>query len=304
MNKIAVVDAMWNAIQNDDWMFIVCWGQNRKGKSSLAMQLAYEVYKDWDKVLDSIIFTVTDLFHKKKEGKPERWRGNTGFNERIPFLMWDDMAVHLNKAATQHDLTVDYFKGYFQAIATDLAVLIGTMLIPTGITLQLHEVYTHEIYVPSRGTYKFDDVHWTPNFHGWRVNPDKRWIETNRFEKVPDDVYKEYNEMRRSLTDEMEEKIMGQLASSIPFILKRLKPIDLTVLDTLKEKGRVHYGYLGEKFNDFTNIRARLKSRGLIAFIKQGTNAYYEITDLGLEVLQEAETSERSFNIPKILNLS
>ena len=159
MSDYALINTVWEAILEDGWVWLVDWGQNRYGKSTLALNVAYEVYKDWDKVLDCIVFTVTDFFHKIKTGKPECYR-TKGFNKRIPLLIWDDMAVHLNKAATQHNMTVDYFKGYFQAIATDLAVMIGTMLVPTGITLQLHELYTHEVFLPKRGVYKFDKARW------------------------------------------------------------------------------------------------------------------------------------------------
>ena len=291
----AVVKTIWDAILNDGWMWVVCWGKNRTGKSTLAMQLSYAVYRDWDKVLDSIIFTLNDLFHKIKEGRPERFTPPEGFNRRIPLLIWDDMAVHLNKAASQHDLSVDYFKGYFQAIATDLAVMIGTMLVPTGITLQLHELYTHELFVPERGVYKFDTVRWRPNFGGWQVKPDKAWIETHVFKPVPSDVYKEYNEMRRALTEEVKEKIMDQLVRNLEFIMKRLKPIDYEMLRLLRERGQYSYGALNLRFGkEFSGIRARLKSRGLISAIRKGSKYYYEITELGLELLKYKEKEEIS----------
>lgn len=288
-----LVNEVWNAILNDGWMWLVDWGPNRNGKTTCAMQVAFQVYKDWDKVLDCIVFTLSQFFHKIRSGRPECYSGKVGFNKRVPLLIWDDMAVHLNKAVTQHNIAVDTFKGYFQAVATDLAVLIGTMLVPTGITLQLHEIYTHEIHIPTRGVYKFDKARWQQNFRGWDTRPNKEWLESAPFFQVPSDVYKEYNLMRLELTSEAKIKIMDQLVEEVPYIIKRLKTRDFELLETIQNRGPLKYSSIQWRFKDgVSDMLARLKARDLIIPMRKGQMYEYEISDLGLEVLRAKNQTE------------
>ena len=58
-------DALWrqsvspdihNAIIDDSYMFIVIHGPPRCSKSTLAMWLAFSVYEDWDKAIESTVF--------------------------------------------------------------------------------------------------------------------------------------------------------------------------------------------------------------------------------------------------------
>lgn len=284
------------AVHTDDWMFICCWGPNRKGKTTLAGNVSFSVYRDWDKVLESILFQVGQFFYKIKAGQPERWTPKGAFHPRVPLLIWDDMAVHMNKAVSQYDISVDYFKGYFQAVATDLGCLIGTMLVPTGITLQLVEVYTHELYVGSKGHYKFDTSRWLQSYRGWDVTSHKQWMESGTFKEWPRDVYKEYSEVRAALTQEMKIKIHDYMTSEVPYIIKRLPRESIAILETLHGRGPMDQSMVKRRFEDvcgdYTAALANLKARDLIVSSRREKRYLFDLTELGLEVIKVLQAQD------------
>ena len=295
--KNRLVEDVWDAILNDKWMWVVTWGKPRCGKTTLKMKLAFEVYKDWDKVLRAFIFNLSGLLYKLDSGEPERIYTRNMLHNRIPLLIYDDFGAHSNKAATQYDTSWDMFKGGFDVLATKVSVLIASMVDPTEPTFQIAQKYTHELYVfegrNEERVYKYDEVNWQQDFKGWKARKRKSWIETNTFSEVPLDVYKQYDEMRMSLVDEVQQRIKDAMGDSlIEGILKRITPEDIGLLKILKEKGSVTREHLRDHlFEDadhkYKESLIRCKARSLALPIRhEGVTTYrYDITDLGLQVL-------------------
>lgn len=286
--KPAIVRHVWDAILDDTWIWVAAWGPQRCGKTTLAMQIAYEVYGDWDKVLQSFVFNLSGLLYKLDKGEPERiWTVNKLHN-RVPFVIYDDFGASSNKATTQYDMAWDIFKGGFDVLGTELAVLMATMVDPTEPTYQIHQKYTHELFIPRRGVYKYDKVIWDQDYKGWKPKKRKEWIETNEFCEVPEEVYKEYDEMRMSLVPELKQRIKDAMAQSqTEFIIKRLQPIDVELMEIIQQRGQISYDYLRDSLGDkYREAMIRCKARSLVIPIRKGSVYWYDITDLGLEILK------------------
>lgn len=283
-----VRDIRW-AIDNDEWMWLPAWGVQRGGKSTCAMQLAFEIYQDWDEVLASFVFTLPELVRKNKAGIPRRFPTRQGFNMRVPVRIYDDMAADCNKAVRRYNIAYDELKAYFQVMGTKLGVLIGTMAHPTDLTTQLVWKYTHEIWVFERGRAKYDKARWQQNYNGWQPKTDKDWQNVFSFEPVPADVYQEYNEMRMSIADEVEVRIMDKLTEdNLAFILKRLGDKEIDMLRFVQKKSPVTRDVLRAAYPEYRETMLKLRARYLILSTKRpGTDNYeYDASDFGLEVLK------------------
>jgi adenosyl cobinamide kinase/adenosyl cobinamide phosphate guanylyltransferase len=291
--KPQVVKDIWKAILEDDWMWIVVWGKPRSGKSTIQMSLGYEVYKDWDQVLQSLVYNLAGILYKMDNGIPCRIMTRNKFHNRVPVLLADDFGAQGNKAKTQHELAWDTFKGMFDTLATKIAVIIASMGMPTSLTQQLAEKYTHEIYVPSKGVAKYDRVDWQQNFAGWQPKQNKDWIQIFDFEPVPIDVYKQYDEFRMSLVDELEQLVKDSMAESqILSTIKRMQQIDFDFLELLHSKGTVTNDWINEEENrKYKDALMRCKARSLAVPLKRGSSYHYDITDFGLEVLNTIHTT-------------
>jgi len=78
-----IEDYCRDAIENHGWESLCIWGPKGSLKSNLMLQLGYLIYKDWDLVLNHVVFRPRD-FIRITEGEG-----------RIPCIMWDDIGVHL-----------------------------------------------------------------------------------------------------------------------------------------------------------------------------------------------------------------
>jgi hypothetical protein len=84
--KPLILKHIWNAILDDAWMWGICWGQPRTGKTSLLMDMGYDVYQgDWDKVLNSIVFQLGVFLYKMDHGQPARVWTKNKLHNRVPF---------------------------------------------------------------------------------------------------------------------------------------------------------------------------------------------------------------------------
>ena len=292
--KPKLIRDIWDAILNDKWMWIVVWGKPRCGKTTLQMQTAYEVYEDWDKVLKSFVWNLSGLLYKMDKGEPELIPTLNKLHMRIPILLYDDWGAHSNKAETQYDRAWDIFKGGFDVLGTKIAVLMASMVDPTEPTFQIGQKYTHEIFIPRRGVYKYDEVDWQQDYRGWKPKKKKDWIETNTFVEVPLDVYKQYDEMRMSLVDDVTQRIKDAMADTlVDRIIKRLQPIDKKLLEIIQERGMVCSKTIRDKYGEkIREAIIRCKARSLIVPVRKGTSYWYDITDLGLEVLKTLNSSD------------
>jgi len=287
-----IVKDVFDAVHNDSWMYICVWGPPRCGKSTFCMDLMYYIYKDWEKVLNANIFNLNQLLYKMRHGIPELWPTRNQLHMRIPILNWDDFAAHSGKAKTQHEKSWDIFKGAFDTLGTKIGVLLVNMVSPRSPTQQLQEKYTHEVWIPYKGHYKYDKVQWRQDFRGWAAQMNKDWIDEDEFDPMPPEKFKQYDDLRMDLADEVMQVIEDSLVEThMDGLVKRVQPIDLDLLRLIKERGIIHGKVIDTP--EMKQALIRSKARGLISPVRvKGQYYKYDITDLGLELLARKEQLE------------
>jgi hypothetical protein len=286
-DKIPLLRDIWEAILEDKWMWIVCWGQPRTGKTTVLLNVAYDVYQDWDNVLQSVVFNLNGILYKMKKGEPCRLPTLNGLHSRVPLILPDDFGAQCNKAKTQHNLSWDIFKGAFDTLGTKVAVLMASMGNPSEATQQIQEKYTHEIYIENRGHAKYDRVIWQQNFCGWQARQNKTWVHEFDFDNVPKDVYKEYDEMRTGLVDELFQQIDdAQIEDEGSKVFKRLTDEDVHLLEILASKGQLPKDWFYKPENEkYKETLKRCKARNMIVPVRRETNYWYDLTDFGYNML-------------------
>jgi len=232
----ALDDYMRYTIDNMGWDFIVIWGEMGGGKSNLLLQLGYMVYKDWDIVLDQIIFTPEEFRLKVKDAVQS--------GERIPWLGWDDIGAWASSDLYHIDRrSYSLLKRGWQLIRPRVSVVACTIPCKADLVAFMLDDMTFEIHVGKRyetwyGIYicnrwlksydlknpkkimwdpiiieaghfplvpevKADLVENLPHEYGY-IDKDGRFIPRKMkmdFPGVPRDVFKQYFEKRLQLAD-------------------------------------------------------------------------------------------------------
>ena len=285
--QIPLFQDIWKAVLNDLWMWIACWGQPRTGKTTVQLKCGYAVYGDWDLVLQAFVFNLNGLLYKMKKGEPCTIPTLNGLHFRVPILFPDDFGAQCNKAKTQHEPAWDIFKGAFDTLGTKVGVLMASMGAPSGATQQIQEKYTHEVYVYQRGKAKYDSVDWQQNFSGWQARQNKTWLHDFTFGTVPVDVYKEYDDMRLSLVDELFQQIDdAQIENEGLKVFRRLNSEDVDLIETIQQKGALPRDWFNKDENcQWKEVLKRCKARGIVVPVRRGTAYWYDLTDFGYNML-------------------
>ena len=277
-----------DAVDNDGYLWIVVHGPPRSSKSTLALWASYYIYRDWDKVLKSVVFNLSGVMQRIKSGTPERWPSLNGLHSRVPIIVWDDYGVHSNKADTQHSSAFDIFKGAFDCLGTEIGVLLATAVDAGEATQQLQNKYNVEVIVPQKGNYKFDVCDWNQDFHGFRNKMTKHWKQMGVFPPLPMEIYKEYDGMRRELTSEAFVRITDALSEDfLDQTLRMIKEADVKMLRLVDNLGPSKYDKLKEELGeDYKLAFTRCKARSLIDSTRVAPNQYrLDLTSLGKDVL-------------------
>lgn len=288
----------YDAVVNDKWIFGVCWGPQRSGKSTVALWEAYFLWRRldprltenelWQRVYDCIVFSLTDLLYKIKNKTMPRVWDNKKLHYRIPIIIWDDFGVHSNKAITQHEHAWDEFKGAFDAFGTKLSILLLTMTTPDEPTSQIGQKYTHEIWVYRRGVYKYDICHWQQNYRGWKARHSKDWQQDLEFIEIPMHRYKPYDEMRMTLADEAIVRVEDAMSLNIPKVLQRVSKAEIKLLRMIIDKGQpLAYTTIKDNHEEYKQAIKRAKAHQLIVVDRQKNTSHYDITDFGIDVYRE-----------------
>lgn len=297
---------VWNTIMDDSWMYPVIWGKPRTGKTTVQLKLGYFVYHDWDQVIQSVVYNLSGILYKVRNGEPCRITTKNLLHERVPLLLGDDWAAQNNKAKTQHEPAWDIFKGAFDTLGTKVAVFFVSMNNPSGITQQLCDKYTHEIYLDRRGHAKYDVVDWQQNFGGWSARQGKEYRQEFNFTNVPSDVYKEYDEYRKSLVDELFQLIDDAMVENEGLkTYKKLNTEDVEFIELLQSKGQISNDWLQQQENQkWREIVKRCKARSLVVPVKKGTAYWYDLTDFGYNVYEIIQQqAEAGKTVPKAMKV-
>jgi hypothetical protein len=286
-------------------MWCVIWGKPRTGKTTVQLKAGFHVYKDWDQVLQSFVFNLSGILYKMKNGEPCRIMTRNKLHNRVPLLNGDDFGAQCNKAKTQHEPAWDIFKGAFDTLGTKIGVFLASMGNPSGVTQQLQDKYTHEIYVESKGHAKYDKVDWQQNFGGWQPRQDKDWQQSFDFIEAPMDVYKEYDEMRLSLVDELFQLIDDAMIENEGLkVFRRLTRQDVEFIELLHQKGQLQREWFYKPENEkWKEVLKRCKARSIVVPIRKESSYWYDLTDFGYNLLTLIQAQRQKGELPPVAHI-
>jgi hypothetical protein len=296
-----------SAIFDDGYIFGTIHGPPRSSKSTIGLWCGYSVYEDWPKTLQATVFSLPSVIQRMKDGVPERWPTSNGLHNRVPFVLWDDMAVNGgNKAVSQHNLAFDEFKAAFDVLGTKIGVLLCTMVDASAITCQLQGKYNLEVFVNSKGKFKYDKVIWKQDYSGFRVMMKKTWIENGEFPPLPRKVYEEYDVLRTDLADQAFVRLEDALSlDTVEQLLKIIKPADIQLLRLIEKLGPIKYDTAREELGEeYKTTLTRCKARSLVIPTNLGNNNYkIDLSSIGFDVLSSLDKNGSNTTKPLVNKL-
>ncbi len=180
-----------NAIEKDGFLFIGILGEKGFGKSVTGLNLVYSVLGDWNKTLRHTIFTIQDYHNLPYRSDLERHEDG-----RVKIILWDDFALHTSsygftKKGEREDL-INFIED-FEVVREEVAVLVVTCATWDMIPPKLREQAHIFIQMTKRG---YGEI-WKKS-RGWLfLRKDYKKIGEIQTEKIPDEIYNRYREMKR-----------------------------------------------------------------------------------------------------------
>jgi len=176
-------------------LFII--GPQGSGKTTYALLVLYEVYRDWGKVLEYTFFDLERALKHLDEAL------NSG--ERLPVILFDDAGIHLSKYlwySSEGRALVMWFNALYNLIRTICAAVIFTSPdLDTLVEVRKKSWWVGEPKIPHQTASDAYERHMVLYkkrvMASGQVIVSKRAIDVYRLDIIPNDVRKKYEEMRR-----------------------------------------------------------------------------------------------------------
>jgi len=182
-------------MEHSEMTGVIVFGSQRTGKSSYAMQVLYDIYQDWNTVLDHIFFKLEDvvrfLMVQIKTGRI------------IPAFVWDDAGVYGSKQLyfTKRRLA-EYLQNLFDVIGTAVKGVILTTPSPENLLKALRSYEFYRVKIVKHNQY-YRRI--AQGYKNVLLPSGTRYIRKmyrDYFDvRLPKDVYEEYIKIRKSYLD-------------------------------------------------------------------------------------------------------
>jgi len=231
-------------IDKEGMCSVLVYGQKGIGKTTVAMLLAYEIYNDWDEVLDHLIFAPEEFSELLEQHDEE---------ERIPCLIFDDAGTWLNKYRYRSHEIVAFCRLY-DLMRSLVAVVIFTTPHPHNILKYIREDV--DVFIKVReyeGSLRECDI-----YRRFYTHPIPKTGEVRKGTLVMEKMLIDLNDLPRKVYDK--------------YLTKRRKAIKKALKDFLKFFGTKEYYTLKEatRILDYTY-------RNLLYLIEKGVLNAVEI---------------------------
>lgn len=178
-------------INRPEMIAAVIYGKQRLGKSMYALKVGYDIYEDWDKVLENTIFTMKDVV---------KTIGNAVKSDSvIPYLIWDDSGVYGSKYTFfTNKKTTLLLQGLFDVVGTAVKGFVMTTPNSGNLLKSIREYQFYRIKIIKANS-RQDRIAKGYSTDQW---PSGTLRMHNDFEDhynniIPDDVYQRYIKTRK-----------------------------------------------------------------------------------------------------------
>ena len=224
----SIYDFLLSAWSEEDFNFIVLWGYWGKGKSTLAIKLAWDLNRRINgksklsdflreyidgKVPQHVVFNeFKDIVHTymcytfKEKIMPELktfleiYTDAVEKDIRIPIVIWDDMTIYFNKQVVDYnDADVKWFFSTWDSFREYVATLMATSSDIIALPVAIFRRKNLEVRVHERGMAQVEYVKMHTRFRGSDDRPYFTKFEQNRivFDELPEELYSYYRGLKR-----------------------------------------------------------------------------------------------------------
>jgi len=197
-------DYLIEAVEIGGYETVQLWGVQGSGKSTRAIQMGHWIYKNYNTVLDNIIFRPSELV-ECLEALPE--------GEVIPCLIWDDVGVHYPSSKFKTDIQqYEAIDATWAAIRTKVNVIITTIPLIDRLAKNIKDNLTFEVFIGRNQLELINRMYHLPGIRSVESNFFKVSIEMPEpfdLYKVPEAVWRRYWKKRLRLTQEALEVLRG-----------------------------------------------------------------------------------------------
>ena len=189
-----------------DMVGAVIYGMQRSGKTMYSLLVMYDIYRDWDKVLSNVFFNLEELLGAIKETLK-----NFGSEKQLKVICWDDAGVHGSKyiffrRRIGRRLT-EYLQNLFDVVGLVVKAILITTPNPQNILKAIREYEFYRVQIV-----KLQNGNRIARGYRPLLLPSGQTRILKEFEDyyniyIPDDVYKEYVEKRKSYLEEVVERM-------------------------------------------------------------------------------------------------
>ncbi len=201
----------WKLLSNEKYVFAfsriiasrpdmiggIIYGMQRSGKTMYSLLVMYDFYRDWDKVLSNVFFTLNDLIAAIKTRK-----------EKKQVICWDDAGVHGSKYLffRSRQLT-EYLQNLFDVVGLAIKALLITTPNPENLLKAIRGYEFYRIKVMRLPKDNRVAVGYTSY-----LLPSGKMVVKKVFEdyynlRIPNDVYEQYLQMREQYLEEAIENL-------------------------------------------------------------------------------------------------
>jgi len=195
-----------SAYRRYDFLSAFVIGPQGVGKTSYAMLVAYEVYGDWDRVLENLHFDPREALPRLREALRS--------GERVPLLIFDDAGMHLSKYLVSSSREGFHLARLLNALI-NLARTLTAGIIYTSPDMDVLKELRKKAWVVAeplaphgRGKpYRVARLYRKRILASGKVAIQKLGLDEYDLRAVPGDVRKQYEEKRRRAMEPLLEEL-------------------------------------------------------------------------------------------------
>jgi len=229
VNKDLFYDELIKVVKNDGFILIVLEGDKGFGKSNAMLEIVHNILarwtnkECWDQVLKHVIFTIDDFWNLSR--RTELIRDD---RKRIVAVGWDDFGMHTSGYAflRGEGAKVGEFIEDFEAVREICSVLVVSVatfgILPPAIR-EKGQVHFRVVMVKRGKAIAFKRERYIErDLDKWKWKA----IVKMPFDKVPEDVYSKYRQMKRRAEEVRRKMVLIKKVEKAKKVAEKLSAED------------------------------------------------------------------------------
>lgn len=195
-DEFVLSEKVKKAVSSRSFEGAIIYGKQRVGKTSYGLQVLYDIYENWDKVLNRIFFKLEDLVDFLRKTHKQR--------KDVDAILWDDCGVYGSSGLWFSDRQMaEYLQNLIDVVGIRLGGFLMTTPNPENLLkcLRSYEFYRVKCVRHNQRNRRLAKGYKTILYPSGKLITPKDFRDYYDV-MLPDDVYEEYEEIRESYLNE------------------------------------------------------------------------------------------------------